>query len=262
MRASYGGSLLFSDDKLIGINLGSDSCAEHEWGIKDIQYEFGIDIAAGYGLARRTPTKVSPNLIWFKKKIAKTNYVGFAMERFFDGVDKWEPRDGLYRTCDKENMFHAGWDQEGFYVLAEAKNKKAIVHLKELFEAIQNLNICVWTGGGGVFKNSGLCLGIVNKMPTEIFDQWYECDKKKAELQKEFYDTGVQDLLFKAGKKWYALSPNRDIHGKLMVWLNPCEQDRHNFGWFSVEDLKLWAEGKGPVMMTEAEKAENKKNRH
>jgi hypothetical protein len=39
-----------------------------------------------------------------------------------------------------------------------------------------------------------------------------------------------------------------------MYWLNPREQDIHNYGWFTVEELKQWAENKGPVMMTKKQR--------
>lgn len=34
----------------------------------------------------------------------------------------------------------------------------------------------------------------------------------------------------------------------IVFWLNPWEQRIHHSGWFTVEELELWAENKGPVM--------------
>lgn len=33
-----------------------------------------------------------------------------------------------------------------------------------------------------------------------------------------------------------------------MYWLNPTEQQANESGWYSVEDLMLWAENKGPII--------------
>ena len=55
----------------------------------------------------------------------------------------------------------------------------------------------------------------------------------------------------KAGKKYFALSPRwkDDNKKEVIFWLNPYHQDIDNFGWFTVEDLKDWAKGKGKIPM-------------
>jgi hypothetical protein len=32
-----------------------------------------------------------------------------------------------------------------------------------------------------------------------------------------------------------------------MYFLNPMRQQENNFGWFTVEELEQWMEGKGPI---------------
>lgn len=34
----------------------------------------------------------------------------------------------------------------------------------------------------------------------------------------------------------------------VIFWLNPMEQDRNSYGWFTVENLELWTQGKGPIV--------------
>lgn len=43
------------------------------------------------------------------------------------------------------------------------------------------------------------------------------------------------------------MSPQKQ-NGKLMIWLNPQEQEKYEAGLFTVDDLKLWAKDQGPVM--------------
>lgn len=252
MRASRDGSFIFQTkhDKLIGINLGADYVAEHEWGIEDINRMLGIDKESGVGLDRRKVTKDTPFLFWFEKTIAKKKYVGFAMYRFYEGVEEWSPRDGFYSTKD----FHAGWSKDGFYCLTEADYKKSADYLKEIHDALKNKNACVWLGGGGVFQNSGLCIGIVDKMPQEIFKGWADSDNDQIALKAEFDATGIEKILRDAGKDWFYLGPKRNSEGKMIIWLNPREQDIHDSGYFTVKELKQWAHNTGPVMMSEADK--------
>lgn len=61
------------------------------------------------------------------------------------------------------------------------------------------------------------------------------------------------------GCRWYALSP-RWLSEKekkanitkypVIYWLNPEFQHRTNCGWFTVENLEQWIEGKGPIPKT------------
>jgi hypothetical protein len=41
-RAKENGWLLGEDGEVIGVNLGSDLCAEHEWGITDLKVILGV----------------------------------------------------------------------------------------------------------------------------------------------------------------------------------------------------------------------------
>jgi len=43
---------------------------------------------------------------------------------------------------------------------------------------------------------------------------------------------------------------SRELRFLSFYWLNPMEQKIHNYGWFTVEDLLLWAENKGPIPKT------------
>ena len=71
--------------------------------------------------------------------------------------------------------------------------------------------------------------------------------------------TGIEEVLKKAGKRYYALSPrwaasikgtkNGEVETKygVVFWLNPCDQYKNNYGHFTVEELQQWAKGEGPI---------------
>lgn len=254
MRASRNGSFIFQNkhNKLIGINLGADYVAEHERGIKEIKLALGLNEEAKPGLPRKLVTKQSPLLIWIENKtIGKVKYSGFAMYRFWNSIEEWVPRE--FYSSDKDKTFFAGWASDGFYVLSESKSDQA-KYLKQIFEALNSNNACIWQGGGGVFNNAGLCIGIVDQMPKEIFDGWAKADKDQVDLKKEFDATGIEKILRDAKKNWFYLGPKRNSEGKMIIWLNPYDQHIHHAGYFTVQQLKQWAHNTGPVMMSEAEK--------
>src|ERR1035437_400795 len=47
-----------ADGRLESVNLGADYCAEHEWGIRRLEEDFGLDPKAKPGIPRRKISKV------------------------------------------------------------------------------------------------------------------------------------------------------------------------------------------------------------
>lgn len=219
----------------LGVNLGADHCAEHEWGIRDIHRTFGIN-GDLKGLQRRVITKIPKNFTWVETK----TYSGFITE---SDVSDVEPH---IRDFYKVGELLTAWNESGFCVLSE--NKKTIAKLKELFEAFQKHDVAIWLGGGHVFKNAGLAIAIASRLPHHVTTAWTKQDEEQIQLLADFKATGIEDLLKKAGRRYFALSPRRWEDGSLHFWLNPMEQDKYNARWCTLEDLKLWAVGKGPVL--------------
>ena len=63
---------------------------------------------------------------------------------------------------------------------------------------------------------------------------------------------GLEETLRANQCQWHSLQFDHvieDEDGNLRVWLNPEEQDRNNFGWFTAEDLRAWSRGEGPVVI-------------
>ena len=86
-------------------------------------------------------------------------------------------------------------------------------------------------------------------IPKSWADKVYENDKENYETWKEAYETGIYKELKEADKKFFALSPNKDDKGNLIFWLNPQEQDKYNFGWVTLQDLKDWIQNKGKIVL-------------
>lgn len=61
---------------------------------------------------------------------------------------------------------------------------------------------------------------------------------------------------------YYALSPSWNFNKKdfvtkynVIYWLNPQNQQDISFGWFTVEDLEDWIQGKGKILNKGAKNA-------
>ena len=251
MRRGNNNGLLILDSKLVGVNLGADYCAEHEWGIKDIQRKLGID-KTKLGLDARKISINPSSLVWVenykfnpKDKKDKTLWSGFYLKSYSS--------DNLYFDGSpwKETLF-TQWDGRGF--AAVSSDEKQIEQLRNIFKAFAENDIAVWTGGGGVFQNPGLCIAIASNLPKEVTDNWHKHDVEHNQLMADFAATGIEEKLKKAGKGYFALSPRREQDGSLIFWLNPMEQRQNNYGWFKIADLEAWARNEGPIPMTEEQK--------
>lgn len=138
------------------------------------------------------------------------------------------------------------WDENSFGIYVKDKNGKKL--LKELYKSILDGDIAIWLGGGGVFQNAGLNIGLVDRLPEEGLQTLFDADKKNYETKVAGEKTGIYKVLEKSEKRYYACSPCFQEDGSVMFWLNPHEQQKYNSGWFTVEQLKQWANDKGPII--------------
>ena len=73
MRQSYGGNIIYNkNNEFVGVNLGADFCAEHEWGIQRMCTRLGVaNNSITVGVDRRKITKgesVDGGQVTIKKK--------------------------------------------------------------------------------------------------------------------------------------------------------------------------------------------------
>lgn len=238
-------------DEFCGVFLSADYCAEHECGIQKIRSALGMkDDEVGIERRRvRTVNLFNENgggLVLHRFNKGKTHYLMFngTYDIKYTIANKLPPAD-LY--LDDNRQLSAAWDGDSFAI---AVHKKDDGKLDELFEAIKSGDAAVFLGGGQVFLNAGLVVAIISKVDRALLDNMRNIDIGADVLKRAAKETGIEEILKKANKKYYALSPRWEAgpERKVVFWLNPMEQKIHNFGWFSVEDLRLWAEDKGPVI--------------
>ena len=264
MREGNGndGFVINDVDECAGIHLRADYCAEHEFGIKGIKRTFGIDDEK-IGIEKRRisqSSKVYMDEFTYKKSKCAllTNQTVYDESVHELGQGQWKDLKSYisdYRWIDlKHNELSEGvagsWDGDTFLIVVQgAANIKL---LKEVYDAFQKNDIAIFLGGGnGPFMNPGLSISIISQLPAEIIKNMHHADMQTIYLNQAVSKTGIKDKLEKAGLKYYALSPEwndpEDPKDGVKFWLNPRDQANNNHGWFSVEDLELWIDGKGPI---------------
>jgi hypothetical protein len=262
-----------SGGQVIGINLGWDFCAEHEWGIEKLNLAFGIPgkperrrgvrgLVSGdlVGADTRTAIKV-PNDLKFFENLDGYAYLLFASS--FGWMEESELTaeqfNNMIEARDGEELATA-WSKKDFGV--RMKNDVLNVGtsvLGQIYDAFVQRDAMIFLSGqSNPFGNRGLILAIRSRMPEEVLNQMKEADEDYLNLLDAVEATGIEEQLKKADKRYYALSPRwatSSVKSRFPVvfLLNPCEQRENNWGWFTVEDLLDWIDGnRGPIPKTKS----------
>ena len=263
---------LFNKDTLInkygefiGYNLGFDFASEHEHGIAGIRQSFGIkqthqnvfvrfvnrmlDNESNYGISART--------IKTKQEMFKLERDGLFTLSFHSNPKPYvDDCIKLMKWPGRKEDFFAYWDEDGFIFTTKVKE-----HFDALVKAFDELDVAFYLGSRSFLSSGGLHIVIASKVDEEVDQLMIQQDKNAEALGKAADETKIEKDLIDAGKKFYALSPGwkNDEQTEVWFWLNP--QDRSlNAGWYTVEELKLWIDNKGPVVEKKKEEPTTKKD--
>lgn len=260
-RGNNGEIRRLEDGRIESVNLGADFCAEHEWGIKDIETAFALDPRKKPGVERRrvraiphrlqvshvTKSKDGPErwAIWYAP------YGEYNSRELYLSRENWEDPQSPWRE------FVGAWSEQDFAVLF-TKEQDAL----DLLDAFNRKDVAFLSANtfGNPFARSGLVLAIVSRLPKEIVSSLEQMAKDADALHKAAEKTGIKKRLDEFSKRgsmsfnrqfgYYALSPRwkDDSKKEVVFWLNPYQQDKFNAGWFGVKDLDDWMKGTGPVV--------------
>lgn len=288
MRTSFNGDWILDNSNLVGINLGADFCAEHEWGIKPMQRHFQMaDPDEMVGIESRTLKEFSPKNWMFA--IASDGHAAilvfatghnpfydFEPRKLFGGGEepaKLEKTYGNMKTHFKYSLalpqsgqkreFAAAWDEDSFGV--HVSGKVNVKKLQILFEAIQKCDIAVWLGGSRlpVFDNPGLIIAMPSKVNEEGKKTMMDADLERIKFRKLVDEietkTNIKERLKATGFEYYALSPNykgrHDTKYPIVYFLNPSNYKKYHqrhmhWGWITIEKLEDFINGDESVLVT------------
>lgn len=261
MRQSFGGAFLYNEKgEFVGINLGYDYCAEHEWGIDIMNRRLGVsgDLSVE-GFERRRITvggSVGGGDVLHEKK--KYFYIYCGNIDYLLPEEKADLRKVMHRLsigipCGtiEEYGFASFWGEDGFQIIFK---EEFACFGKALLDAIRENDALLYLNSrNSPFGGQGLQITILSKMDASVLEEMRETDADKNRLLACAEATGIAKLLEQAGKRFYALCPRWADSRKnsVLFWLNPMEQNRYNFGWYTVKELQQWAKDKGPVVKSE-----------
>lgn len=251
MRRGHDNGWIENDGLFMGVCLGADFTAEHEWGIDKLRCVFGIPSAAEVKAKRMIGEKARkvttvPESLFFHKDKDCAWLIAF-------NIVTWKLRNKEtskllenYAGELRDNPLGTAWDEGSFGV--RSSDVKKVEALRDAFH--RRDIILTFRSSLPVFENPGLCLVISSTVPAQFIKQMEDGDRDGFALQDAAKKTGIHDVLEKAGRRYYALSPRwKDKpDGDVVFWLNPMDQHIHNHGWYPVADLQAWANGTGPVM--------------
>lgn len=275
MREAFFDHRFFRNEsnEFLGICLGYDHCAEHEWGFKGIVESFQIPLNDRriYGIPKRTitqsvgdklklvtnvPLKGSSKInngktLKMDILLFSTYYYGsFDIKNYLDRLPLFNFSSDRFTGDDR---IATSWDDHSFAIAVVEPEHK--LFLKELHEAFSRLDIAIGNAANtNPFAGNGLTILIPSRASQEMHDSIFEMDEQHAQLFDDFDATGIKQKLDDANKKYFALSPSRksdsfdrETKYDLVCWLNPFDQSKNNWGWFTIEELEEWIDGKGPI---------------
>ena len=243
MRRGNHPSFIKADDTIIGINLSSDFCAEHEWGIHKIKRALGVPeevTTKNAGIKARTVTVFDGRLFFFDTS-GDYSILVFLADRC---AGDWIESNGELDLWPEE--LAAAWSSYDFGIVVAKPFQK---FLKDLYEAFRHKDVALGFGSTLGIENAGLVLVIASLFSKEARAELRRGDISQIRLQRAAARTNIHKVLEGAGKRYFALIPRwKDEKEKeIIFWLNPYEQQENNFGWFTVQDLLDWADNNGPI---------------
>jgi hypothetical protein len=268
MRRGRRPEFITDESDLIGISLSSDFCTEHEHGIDRINRAFGISNEDIIGPDRYKITRC-PDALYFTDGVCDgREVVALAYTTNFPRA-KISLIDYLVRIGEatlsklsKDSTIGAAWSDKDFAIIVD--KKKHLKWIKRINQALLDLDAMIWLGGGHPFQNAGLVIGIHSQLPDIAHKQMKDAHKEvkwiKEEDQRIDESHNLRDKLKEAGLTWFALfhykiQDTKSLKTKygIYYWLNPVDQQKYQWGMYTVEQLLEFANGNEEVLLKKKE---------
>lgn len=201
--------LFDQNNNLVGILLGGDYCAEHEFGIGRLSDAFQVK-GDQLGIERLRIHAVPPLFVQ-RGQYNRQKAVLIIYDPYFRDTEKTiRSRAANYNLAVMPeydiNGLAAAWDDKSFGLLAVGK--PAILYAEQLLEDLQKKPFYLWTNSHGPFGSISLSLASEDFFSEEDKREAYERDLDHQKLMKAVKKTKIIEKLKKAGLGWHALAPN------------------------------------------------------
>jgi len=266
-------------EPVYGFSLGYDFCAEHEFGASAIKRALGIaEVEHPLGVAARTMTRLPAELgfeayTWksrdrrFKKGMPAA-LLYCSREPSYANTPPTTPRElvAFFRADFSTDAFKdakwyrpgrddivSTWSSHGGFAI-HVRGEENVQRLRDLHAAFQRHDVSVADAAIMGFQRKALALVINSRLPQDVVAEVLAKDEAHLRLHEAARQTGIYEALQAAGKGWYALAPRwQDQEGsELLFFLNPKDQKRYDSGWFTLAELREWAQEQGPVVQSKA----------
>jgi len=220
-KASQNYGFIVENDKFIGIALGYDYCAEHEWGIKDLKRSCGMQEANKKNMRIKNRIINKCPLLIFKETVKKKknfailytgrswdtsenaeNYIPHDLKNFEDDLIWREKYNIEHPNNDNKDNIITAWDEGSFGIAV--MGEKEIKFLKELHEELKKCNIAIAVANFRAinpFAGSSLCILITDRIPKETIDVLYYADKEFYDREDYEEKIGMKKIINKYGNK-------------------------------------------------------------
>lgn len=260
MRQSYRPDWIITDGVFNGIYFDNGGCAEHEFGIKSLQKDFGINSNL-LGIDGRLITVKPSNVVFLKYKQNKIKRAVLMYRPFgFDFTDtndskairNWLKTYGwakLRPYDDETSWLSTAWSESDFGIYGAGDEN--VEYVEQLSKAIDEHDLIMYVGNptpNNPFSRGGLVFMIASTFDESFKKDMYDADYDSYILQQKAQP--YIDMVRKAKLGFYALSPRwvDKEKGIIQFWLNPRDQDNNYCGYITPGDVVDWVHGKGIVV--------------
>lgn len=258
------------DGETIGVHLAPNSVGQHAEGVDRLLRRLGAGDADAHGIRTFDAHAATSVPRWSREDLSHREELWLDVE---PGPMKLKSTSSV--LCVEGNATHAvgetarysprsivtgAWDGSSFAVRGWDDAGRRIVDL--LQEGTETRDLAVWVSGDIDLGHGHLCIVRRSLVPSAMVAWFDDVAAGHRRLHAAADATGIAVRLAGIGplmpfgrmRPYHALAPawidaetaQRSVH-PVKFFLNPTEQDRNNFGWFTVEELDQWTEGRGPV---------------
>ena len=214
---TMGMSLIEHEGDVIGLAFGADATTEHECGIGHIRYAFRMPDKAE-GIERCRARKLPVDQIIWEDTGTEAILVfgrGGSLDTLKERALRYQPNFEGPRVYPRPEMDLAcAWSDESFGIRARGD---MYPHLLTFKEALYSGKAALLLSG--LFLMSGFNLILVDKFPADVDEQWIKRDRETVRLQKLWKDSGLEQMLREAGKKWFSLGWLLTFFNKFFILL-------------------------------------------